>query len=306
MNHFLHKHTLFFISFLLIVSSALPLEAKKKKKNARKIQVLLIDGQSKNHTHWKEMTPVLLKQLYDSRIFDVDVATSPMKGESLDKFNPKFRNYDVVVSIYNGDSWSGRVQRSLEKYVRAGGGFVVIHAANNAFPTWTIYNEMIGVGGWGNRNESAGPYVFLDDDGNPKIDVAPGNAGHYGPMHEYLVDTQVPDHPIMQGIPSSWLHIQDELYSKLRGPAKNIQIIASAYSSEKYEGSQRHEPVLMTIQFDKGRIFHSTMGHDRQAISCVGFMTTFVRGCEWAAGRAVSFEVPEDFPTIETTRSRTY
>lgn len=284
-----------------------PLEAKKrKKKNTTKIKALIIDGQSKNHKHWKEWTPVILKQLDDSGFFQIDVATSPMKGESLDKFNPKFKNYDIIVSLYDGDDWSMRTKRNLEKYIYAGGGLVAIHAADNAFPSWTAYNEMIGLGGWGNRTESAGPYVYINDRGETIRDTSPGNGGHHGPRHEYVVETRLMNHPIMKDIPEKWLHFEDELYDMLRGPAKNMEILASSYSSEKYKGTSRNEPVLITIEYGDGHIFHSVMGHHKLALSCVGFMTTFVRGCQWAANKQVTFEVPEDFPSENATSGRTY
>jgi len=304
MNKSFLNLTSLFALFLIFVTICPPAEAKKKKNS--KIKVLVVDGQSKNHDHWKEWTPILLKHLYESRLFQVDVATSPMKGESLDKFNPKFRNYDVVVSLYDGDTWSGRIQRSLEKYLLTGGGFVVVHAANNAFPNWTEYNKMIGLGGWGDRTETAGPYLFIGEKGEIVIDTAPGNAGHHGPKHEYVVQTRATEHPIMAGLPSKWLHAEDELYDKLRGPAINMEILATSYSDEKYEGTNRHEPIIMTIKYGEGKVFHTVMGHSRQALSCVGFMTTFIRGCEWAADRKVTFEIPGDFPRENSISTRSY
>ena len=279
-------------------------DAKKKKGNL--IKVLIIDGQSINHPHWKEWTPVLLKQLHDTGLFQIDLATSPMKGESLDKFNPKFKNYDVVVSLYDGDIWSARVQRSFEKYISTGGGLVVIHAADNAFPSWDIYNEMIGLGGWGNRNENNGPYVYIDDQGEIVRDTSPGKGGHHGQKHEFVVESRATDHPIMKDIPVKWLHAQDELYDQLRGPARNMEILATSFVDKDNGGSGRNEPILMTVEYGDGHIFHSTMGHSRQAISCVGFTTTLVRGIEWAANRQVTFEVPDDFPDENSTSSRTY
>jgi type 1 glutamine amidotransferase len=299
--------TLFVFFLFILLTIFKPLEAKeKKKKNGHKIKVLLIDGQSVFHSNWKEWTPVLLKQLDDSGLFQIDVATSPMKGESLDKFNPKFKDYDVVVSTYDGDTWSMRTKRNLEKFVASGGGLVIIHAADNAFPDWEAYNLMIGIGGWGNRTESAGPYVYIDKTGETKREMTPGPAGHHGPRHEYVVETRMPEHPIMKDIPARWLHTEDELYDQLRGPANNMEILATAYSSEEYEGTQRHEPILMTINYEDGRIFHTVMGHHKQAISCVGFMTTFIRGCQWVAKKEVAFEVPDDFPTENASQSRTY
>ena len=297
-----------FVLFLFISLIAFtPLEAKKKKKkNGQKLKVLLIDGQSIFHDNWKEWTPILLKQLIDSELFHVDVATSPMKGESLDKFNPKFKNYDVIVSTYDGDTWSQRAKRNLENYIMKGGGLVVIHAADNAFPDWEAYNLMIGLGGWGNRTEAAGPYTFVDEKGDVKRNSEPGPAGHHGPRHEYEVKTRATEHPIMKDLPSSWLHTEDELYDQLRGPGKNMEILATAFSDEKYEGTKRHEPVLMTINFDEGRVYHTVLGHDKKSLSCVGFMTTFIRGCEWAAGKEVTFEIPQDFPSENASSARTY
>ncbi len=299
--------TIFLVFFLLVISSSQFVTAqKKKKKNQSKITVLVIDGQSKFHPNWNEWTPILIKELDDSQLFQIDVATSPMKGESLDKFNPKFKNFDVVVSLYDGDNWSARTKRAMEKYIADGGGLVVIHAADNAFPDWESYNTMIGLAGWGDRNKTSGPYVYIDGKGETIRDTSPGPAGHHGAKHEYVVETRALDHPIMKDLPIQWLHAEDELYDGLRGPATNMTILATAFSSKQFDGTERNEPILMTINYGSGRIFHSVMGHDRLALSCVGFMTTFIRGCEWAAKKKVTFEIPDDFPTENKTSTRAY
>ncbi len=294
------------ISVLVITNPASPETKKKKKHKNDRIKVLIIDGQSKNHPHWCEWTPVLLQELDDSGLFQLDVATSPLKGESLDSFNPRLKNYNVVVTIYDGDIWSMRMQRNFENYITSGGGLVIIHAADNAFPEWLAYNKMSGLGGWGNRDEKAGPYLYVDEEGKIVSDITPGPAGHHGPPHEYRVDTYTPDHPIMHDLPQSWLHAKDELYDKLRGPVGKMEILATAYSDEQYDGTGHNEPVLMAISYGKGRIFHTVMGHDRTALSCVGFMTTFIRGCEWAATGEVTFTVPDDFPETDKASVREY
>ncbi|GIS63534.1 MAG: hypothetical protein CM1200mP2_57590 [Planctomycetaceae bacterium] len=38
---------------------------------------------------------------------------------------------------------------SLEKYVTGGGGLVIVHAANNAFPQWGEWNKMMAWAGGG-------------------------------------------------------------------------------------------------------------------------------------------------------------
>jgi type 1 glutamine amidotransferase len=55
--------------------------------------------------------------------------------------------------------------------------------------------------------------------------------------------------------------------------------------------------MMMTIDYKRGRIFHTPMGHDDESWECVGLMTTFLRGAEWAATKKVTIPIPEDFPT---------
>ena len=68
------------------------------------LKALIIDGQ--NNHDWRATTPILKKHLEDTGLFTVDVATSPPKGSNMSGFAPAFKDYNVVVSIYNGDSWS--------------------------------------------------------------------------------------------------------------------------------------------------------------------------------------------------------
>jgi type 1 glutamine amidotransferase len=79
------------------------------------------------------------------------------------------------------------------------------------------------------------------------------------------------------------MHVADELYDSLRGPGENMTVLATAHSDPKNKGTGHDEPVLMALRYGKGRVFHTTLGHDVAALSCVGFITTFQRGTEWAA-----------------------
>lgn len=264
-------------------------------------KALLIDGQ--NNHNWHETTPHIKRALESSGLFTVDVATSPAQGEDLSTFKPDFDAYDVVVSNYNGEPWSLETKAALEAYVRGGGGFVSVHAADNAFPEWKAYNRMIGLGGWGGRDETSGPYVRYRD-GEIIQDTTPGRGGSHGTRHEFPVAVRDTEHPITRGLPTKWMHAQDELYDRLRGPAEHLSVLATAYSDPSTRGTGEHEPMLMTIKFGKGRVFHTTLGHDTLAMQCTGFITTLQRGTEWAATGEVTQTVPKDFPTADKTRLR--
>jgi type 1 glutamine amidotransferase len=58
------------------------------------------------------------------------------------------------------------------------------------------------------------------------------------------------------------------------------------------------------LKFGKGRIFHTTLGHDLAGLNCVGFIATYQRGTEWAATGKVTQKVPADFPTATKTATR--
>lgn len=275
--------------------------------HAATMKALIVDGQ--NNHDWKGTTPLLKKYLEGTGLFTVDVATTPEKGD-LSAFKPAFKQYKLVVSNYNGADWPAETQAAFEEFVRAGGGFVSVHAANNSFPNWPAYNQMIGLGGWGGRSEKSGPYVYWEAKAAKVVkDLTPGRGGSHGPQHAFLVEAREPQHPILAGLPAKWLHAKDELYDRLRGPAEKLTVLATAFSDSAKSGTGRHEPMLMTTTFGQGRVFHTALGHagrnaKPEAMQCVGFIATFQRGAEWAATGKVTQQVPADFPAVDKVSLR--
>lgn len=293
------------------------------------MKALIVDGQN-NHGAWPKTTFMMKKYLEETGLFTVDIARTAFttNGESLLKeyplegfdstptrpaktdpnFRPEFSKYDVVISNFGHGAapWPKETQAAFESYMKNGGGFVVVHAADNSFGDWPEYNEMIGLGGWGGRNEKHGPYVYYNDEGKLVRDTSPGNGGHHGPQRTFAIRVRDSRHPITNGMPTEWMHAKDELYDKLRGPAVNMQVLATAYADPRAGGSGRHEPMLLALTYGKGRVFHTPMGHADYSQECVGFIVSLQRGTEWAATGKVTQKIPKDFPTADKVSSRKF
>lgn len=280
---------------------------------APKYKALIVDGQNVKSHPWYETSPVMKKFLEESGLFTVDVATSPAQGKDMSGFKPKFAGHDVVILNYFGDEWPAETQKAFVDYVKQGGGVVVYHFACAAFPKWKEYNEIIGLGGWGGRGPEAGVYVRWVDgkfvrqttgknelertvtvDGK-KVQKR-GFAGGHGPMQEFQIVVREPDHPIMKGLPPKFMHGPDELYGWLRGPAKNLTVLATAFAPKAKGGADENEPIFFTVRYGKGRVFFEALGHTATELKSVAFITTFLRGAEWAASGKVTQKVPADFP----------
>lgn len=238
------------------------------------IRALILSG--RNNHDWRETTPALRQLLVETGRFDVRVNEEPagMTPETL-------AAYQVVVLDYNGPRWGIGAEKALEEFVARGGGLVVVHGAGYAFsglpvlgdghvrmdilePAWTEYARMIG-GVW-----------CLD---------APATS--HAPRHTFTVKFVDREHPVAQGVGTEFV-TNDELYHQLR-MREDAHVLATAFddAANKWPngkgGTGRDEPVLWTVAYGKGRVFHTTLGHDAAAMRNPGFRATFTRGVEWAA-----------------------
>ena len=207
---------------------------------ADQIKVLIIDGI--NNHDWESTTRATKATLEQTGRFTVDVSTTPKKRASKEEWEawrPKFSDYDVVLSNFNDDCeeedgcemlWSEETVEEFEEFVREGGGFVPVHAADNAFANWDAYNEIIGIGGWGGRKAGkSGSLLRLIDGKWQATSPDKGRSGDDEAVKDYLVIHDQPSHPILKGLPTEWMHAEDELYASLRGPVKNVEVLAHSW-----------------------------------------------------------------------------
>jgi type 1 glutamine amidotransferase len=239
------------------------------------VRVLILSG--RNNHDWRTSTPLLRQILQAAGRFEVRVTEEPtaLTAKAL-------AGYDVLVSDYNGPRWGDPAESAVASFVRGGKGFVAVHGASYAFgvrevlgenmtntekrePPWPPYEQMLGAS-WTEEPRT----------------------GH-GRRHVFSVNTTAPVHPVMAGLPKAFF-ISDELYHRMK-VLPGVQVIASAIDAKEQNGTGRDEPVLMVNRYGKGRVFHTTLGHDDIALTSPGFISTFARGVEWAATGHVTLPV---------------
>ncbi|MBS1874529.1 MAG: ThuA domain-containing protein [Acidobacteria bacterium] len=244
---------------------------------APKIQALIITGQ--NGHDWRGTTPLLRKALEDTGRFEVRV-TEEYRGGGPETLAP----YDVVILNYYDSRkpalrWGDRADQALVDYVKSGKGLVVYHFSTAAFDGWTEY-ETMSAGNWRPNN------------------------GHHSAKHDFRVDVRDADHPITRGLKKSFAQPADELYANLKWrPEGTFHVLATAWDDHAlYNGKAKQptpgagldQPMLWTVDYGKGRVFTTALGHDIPAVGTPAFVGTFVRGTEWAATGAVTIAAPRE------------
>jgi uncharacterized protein len=242
-----------------------------------KIQTLIITGQ--NGHDWRGTTPLLRKALEDTGRFAVRV-TEEFRGCGPETLAP----YDLVVLNYYEMKkpelrWGDRADNALLDFIRSGKGVVVYHFSVAAFEGWTEY-EKLSAGNWRPNN------------------------GHHSAGHDFKVDIKDADHPITKGLKASFPQPKDELYANLKWqPSGTFHVLATAWDDHAlYGGKARQptpgagidQPMLWTVDYGKGRVFTTALGHDIPAVQTPAFVVTFTRGAEWAATGSVTLPIPDE------------
>jgi type 1 glutamine amidotransferase len=285
------RHIIFIFFFIPLL-----LPAQKK----QPYTILIVDGFS-NHD-WAQTTKVTRWILEESKLFNVEVSTIPLDSAAHATWLPDFGKYDVVIQNTNNINnprlrWPLAAEQKLEEYVKNGGGLYILHSANNAFPHWKEYDNMIGMG-WRSRNTG---YALEINENKEIVRFAPGEGQGTGHGERFDALVQILNrHPINTGFPEKWKTANTEVYYFPRGTAENLTVLSYAYDSTT---TKRMWPVEWVVQYKKGRVYNSSMGHlwkgeiYPEAYQCVGYQTTVIRAAEWLASGKVSYPIPENFPS---------
>jgi type 1 glutamine amidotransferase len=247
---------------------------------AEPIKVLIITG---DHGHdWKSTTP-FLKDLLTSAGMSCDATETPAKdltADNLAKYDVLLLNYKDTKKGGPDTKWSDENKKAFKEAVAGGKGLLVYHHASSAFITgdeWDKEFERVIAGGWRKQ-------------------------GNHGKRHEFTVTMKNKEHPITAGMPDSFAHNNDELYQN-SVMFDDCALLATAWSDKKLDpkNTDKHEPILWTSTFGKGRVCNNVLGHDVPAMDEPGFKTLLIRGVEWCATGEVKTPVPPQLKKAATS-----
>lgn len=246
---------------------------------AGKVRVLILSG--RNNHDWRSTTPALRKILAGTGRFDARVTEEPA-GLTPEILKP----YDVLVSDYNGPRWGKTAEEAVVGFVRSGKGLVIVHAASYAFGTMEIL---------GDRHQRTGikepPWKEYGEMVGATWSAEEPRTGH-GRRHVFQVKFTEREHPIARGMSESFA-ISDELYHNFR-MRPSAKVLATAHDDVKMKGTGKDEPILWTVDYGKGRVFATVLGHVAENLMTPAFAVTYQRGAEWAATGKVTLPVPAE------------
>lgn len=216
-----------------------------------KKRVVIVTGDDWTGHHWRATGPELAGILREDPRLEVLIVESPAVFASpwMDHFDAAvihFKDYANRLPI------AGNVWKGLERYVAVGHGLVIVHFGCGAFQEWRGYARVAG--------------RIWD----------PQKRGHdpYGRFRVRVVDAS---HPISSGM--SAFETDDELYTCLVGDLP-IRVLWAATSV--IDGLEH--PMGFVVPEGPGRVFHSPLGHDVNALRSPGTRELYRRAGAWAAG----------------------
>lgn len=250
------------------------------------LRVMLLSG-SNNH-NWRATTPELCATLRECGRFQVDVI------EDVAALNPPdFAPYDVVVSNFNtfqtraierdgkrthelvsvpvAHVWDEAVREAFLARIRAGGGFVVVHAGSCCFYDWPEFQRL-----------AATTWTY-------------GRTSH-GLRHAAPVTFTDAEHPVTRGLAPFWTY--DEFWENLVVQPGAVPL-AEAVPAVEHRGGGQPAPILFATELGRGRGFCLLLGHDVAAMRNPAFRTLLKRGTEWAASGAVTLPPDPGWPATE-------
>jgi cytochrome c len=183
-------------------------------------------------------------------------------------------------------------RQALEDFIRAGGGFVGIHAASDqnadSQSGWPWFGRLVGAYFGGHPLYSSRP--------------AGDESCQFGPIvscHDGVALIEDDQHPATKHLarasdtdPPQW-HVYDEFYGFTTNPRGTVHVLASLDESTYLDTPEQlspagrmgdDHPIAWCHSFEGGRSFYTAIGHDALLFTNDAYLEHVLGGILWATG----------------------
>ena len=224
----------------------------------KKIHVLVYTKNGKGYVH-NNIAPavVSIKQLGVQHGFAVEVSDNPadFNDDNLKKYNALIFN-----NTNNGVFDTDEQKLALMRYIQAGGGFVGLHSATGTERSWPWFKRLIGAS-------------------------FQRHAKHQ-PFKEIIIDNT---NPSTSFLPRTWEQDDECYFFKEVNPdlhvlmAHDLSTLLDDKDKPDFYGTS--SPSVWCHEFDGGREWYTSLGHDSATYFKPDFQKHILGGIEWAIGQ---------------------
>jgi uncharacterized protein len=228
-----------------------------KKIDWKKVRVLVYTKNGKGYVHDNIASGVAsIRELGARNGFGVDVSDNPadFNEENLKKYNA------LIFNNTNNNVFDTDAQKlSLMRYIQAGGGFVGLHSATGTERNWPWFKRLMGASFQRHAKHQAFTDIVLDK-----------------------------TNPSTSFLPIAWEQYDECYFFKEVNPDLHVLLVhdLSSLKDDKdtpdFYGAS--SPAAWCHQFDGGRQWYTSLGHDSTTYATPIFQQHILGGIAWVIG----------------------
>ena len=172
--------------------------------------------------------------------------------------------YHLILQLnYPPYAWSSEAQQDMQQYIdRSQGGYIGFHHASllgefDGYPMWTWFSDFMGKIRYKN-------YIAEKCDGTVQVE-------------DRL-------HPVMQGVPGTFVVAEDEWYTYEQDPRPNVHVLAhvdEASYTTKTDIKMGDHPVIWVNPEKPSRNVYFQFGHSKSLFDNPAFVTLLENSLRW-------------------------
>lgn len=244
-----------FLLFIFLLANA--------QQNSPRFHVIALYENGGHHIEYSKVARVWLDKMAADSNFSIDYI------QNTDSINEKFLSrYQLFIQLdYAPYAWKPEAMAAFIKYIEEGrGGWIGFHHGTllgefDGYPMWDWFSKFMG--GIRYKNYIA---TFV----------------------QAQVNVEDKNHPVMKGVPASFIVKKEEFYTYDKSPRPNVHVIASVDENTYTPNSDikmGDHPVIWSNEHVKARNVYIFMGHSPVLFEDDTYKKIFTNAIFWAAAK---------------------